>query len=226
MDLDRALEYALDGDAILFVGAGFSLGAKNLRAESFKTGRQLAAHLATGVGLSADTPLDDAAEEFARKHSSDQLIVELQQEYSAFEVAEHHLSIAGIPWKRIYTTNYDNVLETASTRLSRRLNPVTPADHIRAIPKDTSLCVHLNGYIDRLNRDTLWSDFKLTDTSYVQHLCSSLRGWCYFAKICGWLALPSLSVTPSQISTSKGFSLTLPTFKKRPFSSSAAAPTP
>lgn len=167
MDLDRALEYALDGDAVLFVGAGFSLGAKNVRGEPFKTCRQLGTHLSRAVGLSDDTPLDDASEEFARKYGVDRLIVELQQEYTASEIADHHLSIAGIPWRRIYTTNYDNVLETACSRLSRRLSPVTLADHIRAIPKEGNLCVHLNGYIDRLNRDTLWSDFKLTDTSYV-----------------------------------------------------------
>ena len=29
------------------------------------------------------------------------------------------------------------------------------------------MCIHLNGYIDRLNRDTLWSEFKLTEASYV-----------------------------------------------------------
>lgn len=167
MDLDRALEHALAGDAIVFVGAGFSLGAKNLKGQPFKKGRELASYLASAVGLPGETPLDDAAEEFARKHNEDRLIAELQQEYTASEIADQHLSIARIPWRRIYTTNYDNVLETACSRLSRRLNPVTPADRIRAIPKDDTLCVHLNGYIDRLNRETLWSDFKLTDTSYL-----------------------------------------------------------
>ncbi len=167
MDLDRALEHAFDGDAILFVGAGFSGGAKNLRGEPFKTGRQLATHLSHAVELSEDTPLDDASEEFARKHGVDRLIVELQQEYTASEIADHHLSIARIPWRRIYTTNYDNVLETACSRLLRRLNPIVLADRIRAISKEDTLCVHLNGYVDRLNRDTLLSEFKLTDTSYV-----------------------------------------------------------
>lgn len=166
MELNRALEHALDGDAILFAGAGFSRGATNLRGEAFKTGRQLAAHLSKRVGLPSDTPLEDASEEFAKTHGDDSLIAELKEEFTARDIAPYHLEIARLPWRRVYTTNYDNVLETAATKTSSRLNPVTLSDAIHSTPKDR-LSVHLNGYIDRLDRATLWSEFKLTDTSYV-----------------------------------------------------------
>src|SRR5262249_23050965 len=33
--------------------------------------------------------------------------------------------------------------------------------------RDGTLSVHLNGFIDRLNADTLWDEFKLTDSSYA-----------------------------------------------------------
>ena len=38
MDIKRAIEYALSGQAILFAGAGCSIGAVNLREQPFKTG--------------------------------------------------------------------------------------------------------------------------------------------------------------------------------------------
>jgi len=167
MDLDRALEHAIAGDALLFAGAGFSLGARNLRNSPFKTGSQLAAHLAELAGLPNDTSLEDAAEELAQRTGTDTLVKEIRQEFTAGEVTNAHIQISGIPWKRIYTTNYDNVLETAYHRSSRALAPVTLGDRIQDIPKNDTLCVHLNGYVERLTRDNLWSEIKLTDTSYL-----------------------------------------------------------
>ena len=64
-------------------------------------------------------------------------------------------------------TNYDNLLEVAYAKSSRRLTPVTLSDDILKIPKNDTLCVHLNGYIDRLTRDTIGSEIKLTEPSYI-----------------------------------------------------------
>src|SRR5688500_10904100 len=110
MDLDRALEHAIDGNAVLFTGAGFASGALNLRKSPFKKGREFAEHLAVACGLPNDTTLTDAAEEFAHSSGTDKLIHELRQEFSASKVDSSHIKIAQIPWRRIFTTNYDNVL--------------------------------------------------------------------------------------------------------------------
>lgn len=166
MDTERAIEAALEGRAVLFVGAGFSLGATNVNNEPFKTARQLAQFLASKVDLPAGTPLDDAAEEFGRLKGVDALISELRRQFTAKTIAQHHTELAQVPWRRIYTTNYDDVLEVAHTNVSRTLTPVTAATPVRSISK-TDLAIHLNGYIDHLNRDTLWSQFKLTDASYA-----------------------------------------------------------
>ena len=166
MELDQALEHALDGNAVLFTGAGYSQGAVNLQGAPLKTGAQLAKHLSQIVDLPPETTLDEAAEEYAEEYGPDSLIRELQQEFTVRGVAQHHLFLANIPWRRIYTTNYDNVLETASAQTGKRLSPVTTTDDIRDIPKD-DVVVHLNGYIDRLTRETLSADFRLTDTSYT-----------------------------------------------------------
>jgi hypothetical protein len=83
------------------------------------------------------------------------------------QVSHSHLKIAEIKWRRIYTTNYDNVLETSFAQLGKKLTPVTLMDDIRDIDVQTNVCIHLNGYIDRLNRESLGNEFKLTTTAYL-----------------------------------------------------------
>lgn len=41
MDINTAINFALKGNAILFAGAGFSYGAKNLNGTSFNLGEGL-----------------------------------------------------------------------------------------------------------------------------------------------------------------------------------------
>lgn len=45
MDLNEAIRHAIDGNAILFMGSGFSYKAKNLESKSPMTGRAFARHL-------------------------------------------------------------------------------------------------------------------------------------------------------------------------------------
>lgn len=168
MELREAVERALDGDALLFVGSGFSLGAVNSNSQPFKTASELAAHFAQLSGLSEDRlTLEDAAETFAEKLGPDQLISEIQTEYTAREVTSWHRELATIPWKRIYTTNYDNVVETSYQLEGIRITPVTTGADIYKIPKDHTICVHLNGFVNTLDRHKIWTELKLTETSYI-----------------------------------------------------------
>lgn len=167
MELDRALEHALDGRALLFTGAGFSRGAINLRKGPFKTAGQFANYLAKEVGLPAGTPLDDASEEFVTRFGEDRLVSEIQMEFTAKQISKGHELLASVPWRKIYTTNYDDVLERGYGKAGRPLTSITMSDDIRAIPKNHTLCVHLNGYVGRLTRATIWTEAKVTDTSYL-----------------------------------------------------------
>ena len=167
MDLEEAIRYAWGGRSVLFAGAGFSRGAINLRGEPFKNGSQLAEHLAKMAGLPGSVGLEDAAEEFLSTLGADALMAELQNEFKAKHILPTHRQVAEVPWKRIYTTNYDDVIEVAYSANGDSLTSITLSDNIRDIPKDVSLCVHLNGYAGRLSRETVSSDIKLTDTSYL-----------------------------------------------------------
>lgn len=174
MDLNRALEYALNGEAVLFVGAGFSVGATNSRGLPLKTGGRFAEHLATLAGLPKELSLDEVSEEFLRDRGKDALLTELRGEFSVQSVAETHERISSIPWRRIYTTNYDDVLEVAHKTTSRPVIAVTMSDDVRSIPKRSdTLAIHLNGYVGKLTRSNVTSEIKLTDTSYLTAAISS-----------------------------------------------------
>jgi hypothetical protein len=168
VNLSSAIEHALDGNAILFLGAGFSTGAHNLRDKPLMTSGQLASHLAKIVDIEEDAFLEDAAEEYINRFGKDRLIQELFNEFSVRDVSNAHEIIAQVPWKTLYTTNYDNVSEMSYTRVGRKLLPLTLSDNIKKVARgDFTHCVHINGFIQRLNVETLENEFKLTDLSYI-----------------------------------------------------------
>ena len=170
MELEEALELGLNGHAVLFVGAGFSVGAINRNGQRLKTGRELADHLASFVDLPRSTSLEDAAEEFTSFYGEDDLIEVIKDEFTVSEITAAHTQLASIPWRRIYTTNYDDVLEAAYSRLNRSLKPMTLSADARSRPNRAvpgTQCIHLNGFVELLNRQTIGSELKLTDSSYL-----------------------------------------------------------
>ena len=170
MELEEALELGLNGHAVLFAGSGFSRGATNSSGQPLKSAYELANHLALLAGLPEGTSLDDAAEEFVNLNGEESLVGELKTEFTVNEITSAHRQIAEIPWRRIYTTNYDNVLEKAYSDLNRNLKPVTLREEARlrgGNRASETLCVHLNGFIELTTRETIGSELKLTDTSYL-----------------------------------------------------------
>lgn len=172
MDLNHAIERALDGHAILFLGSGFPFGATNVANTKFKRGTELATALSKAAGLPADATLDDAAEAYLEMLGEDALIQLLQREYTVQKVKPFHRTYATIPWNRIYTTNYDNVIEHCYALEKATLVPITLDLDPYTVAKDSTLCVHLNGLIDRLDRESLGTQLKLTETSYLTEAIS------------------------------------------------------
>lgn len=166
MDFQEALEHALNGDAVLFVGAGFSLGATNGRGAPMKTGTSFAAHLAAEARLTVDTELQDAAEAYVDLYGPDELAKELVAEFRATDVAKHHRMIAGVPWRRVYTTNYDTIFELASSREGRGARPITLSERPGDVTPTEFVAVHFNGYVERIT-GTAGDEIRLTDSSYI-----------------------------------------------------------
>ncbi len=166
MNFDTALERALDGNAVLFLGAGFSLGATNSRGEPFELASKFANRLASMIDVSIPAELQDVAEEFRRVRGEAALMHEVIKSFRATVVQKHHSAIAAVPWTRVYTTNYDNVFELAAGNAARVFRPVTVSERPGDFRQDEPICVHLNGYVERLT-SSIGDELKLTDASYI-----------------------------------------------------------
>jgi len=178
MNLDEAIQFVLEGKAILFSGSGFSVGAENTHGECIKTGTQLKDY----IGDSCDVPRDNnytlsaITDYFISLKNEEALIDLLKKQFNVLKIARHHEIILSVPWKRIYTTNYDNIIELSALKNGIVLKSITMGDNLDNYPKE-KVCVHLNGYIDNLNLDTINNEFKLTDSSYD---AETLRGKPWF----------------------------------------------
>lgn len=170
MILNDAIKHAINGNAMLFVGSGFSVGATSLEGNEFLTGKQLARRLYQECGL---TPPDDdlyyAAQRYRKKFDDDSLVVLLQNLFTTKTVSDNQKRFSEISWKGIFTTNYDDVLEVAfnSAPKPKKIKPITIDKDTNLYTSRTNCCVHINGYIDELTRDSFNKSFKLTNASYL-----------------------------------------------------------
>ena len=109
----------------------------------------------------------DTSEAYLEQFGPSALVAELVAEFNASELLPHQVQICGIPWKQIYTTNYDNVVEKCFLQSQRSLETINPDMNVNSIPKDRAVCIHLNGSIIDITTESLASQIKLTDTSYL-----------------------------------------------------------
>lgn len=168
MELEQAIKNALDGNAILFLGSGASIGALNLNKNEMSNGEALAQKIYPGVSdLQQATELFIEDKNNENKDGELELISFLKKEFYSSEITEEQSILPSIPWKRIYTTNYDNVIEQAYIRASKPLLSVTTDDNASDYLSSSELVyLHINGYIEKLNKSTLQRSFKLSSTSY------------------------------------------------------------
>ena len=174
MDIDGALEHALNGQAILFVGSGFSRSARNVSGDFLMTGAELGRHLSGEVGLAAGTQLQHAADEYIDVKGEAALLQLLRSQFTVASVSAPQRQIASVPWRSIFTTNYDSVVERAASEEGKAIDAIVLSDDRSQLPRDgATWCLHLNGYIERLTRGCLQDELKLTEGSYLSESISS-----------------------------------------------------
>lgn len=177
MERKEVIEKILEGQAVLFAGSGFSYGATNIQGK-VPSAKRLKEILLEDLGMDkdADYSLETVGDYYKGKKSPAELIDKLREQFNIQDIAEHHNIIMGMQWKRVYTTNYDQVIERASQKGGIIRDPIILSDDFEASGKK-SICVHINGYIERVNAEKLDSEFKLTDRSYS---CDTLVGNPWF----------------------------------------------
>lgn len=168
MDLEQAIKNALDGNAILFLGSGASFGAVNQNNVTMGVGEDLAKKIYPGVSdLQQATELFIDEKNNEHKDGELELISFLKKEFYSTAITEDQSKLSIIPWKRIYTTNYDDVIERAYMESSKPILSVTTDDNASDYLSCSELVyLHINGYIKKLNKSTLQNSFKLSSTSY------------------------------------------------------------
>jgi len=127
-ELKRILDYE---DPILFLGAGFSLGAKTKAGAKFPTGNELKKDIIVNLfkykeGSSeyedlSTFSLSDICDHTEREKSSAHLTDFLVNKFQKSVPAAFHKKINLHNWKKIYTTNIDDVIEESYKNPHREL---------------------------------------------------------------------------------------------------------
>lgn len=167
MELTEAIKHAIDGNALLFVGSGFSVGAKSINNKDFPTGRALAKDLYSAAGGKAN--IDDlakASSAFLKKKSPHDLVELLETTFTTNTITKEQNRIPEIPWRIIFTTNYDDIIETAFRQNGVNIKSITVDMDSHEYTSKKTICVHINGFIKTLTESSLDNSFKLTNHSY------------------------------------------------------------
>lgn len=153
--------------SILFLGSGFSLGATNIANEGPPNGRGLRRHFIQQLKLPADTDysLQILTEEFAEDNAK-KLRDELYRIFRLTTLTPGQKAILNRPWRRIYSTNYDDAVELH--RLSNKLPPNT-FDISESVPSKlpNGAVIHLHGSIRLITEENVRESLVLGEASYV-----------------------------------------------------------
>lgn len=157
-------------NTILFLGSGFSMEATNKQGEYFLDGKSLANKLGEGLeyGASTDLTLRDVSDDYVPNRLAD-LNQLLQPLMTTMRISDDQKEIIRQPWRRIYTTNYDDVFEFGQIAEGRPLDPVSFSDDVRK-SKTGIQVVHLHGYIHKCTDENVDEELVLTERSYVRQL--------------------------------------------------------
>lgn len=127
-ELKRILEFE---DPILFLGAGFSLGAMTQNGKDFPTGNQLKIEIIKELlkieeGTSdfddlVKYNLSDICNYSENEKSVAHLTDFLVQMFQNAQPADFHELVSVYPWRKIYTTNIDDIIETIYKKEKKEL---------------------------------------------------------------------------------------------------------
>jgi len=180
MVIEDALRCALDGDAILFVGAGVSFLASNHSGECLPDAASLIDILLEQPrGTGSKHTLDRVSGHALKKKGVDWVYDTLRRSLSVEKVDSKLIQLYNVPWRRIYTTNYDNAIEVARKGTSKVSTLTLDEEVSTASP---SSIIHLNGYIGRVSSANLQDGLILSDRSYVTSRLTESEWYKFFLR--------------------------------------------
>jgi SIR2-like domain len=170
MDLVHAAALAKSGDCVLFLGAGFAKSSKNLLGKNLPTARQFANQLSAKLNVDADEYALETISDFAIRDSRPDglglhgLVGEFLSTFTVTETSSQQDVICAVPWKRVYTTNYDCSFEFSAKKVGRNWTSLTIETGPNA---NRDRCVHINGHVHDVNIGNFDRQIKLSHSSYA-----------------------------------------------------------
>lgn len=107
----------------------------------------------------------------------------LTDQFTISQVGGNQQKVLSQPWRRIYTTNYDDVVE-----LFHKKNKVTPSPNCYSNEDPMSKkvragsIVHLHGYIHRITAQNVMKQAVLSHRSYAEQAATSSPWWQQFER--------------------------------------------
>ncbi len=151
--------------SILFLGAGFSVAAKNIRGDQLPSGDRLKTILAEIVGVDENAyNLQTLADEAASQTDLYQLLYET---FTVNSLSNAQLELLELPWLRIYTTNYDDAVERGYLQLKRHLASFN-YDESKPRKIAPGAVIHLHGSISKTTRENALNQLVLNEGSYIR----------------------------------------------------------
>lgn len=155
------------GSSILFLGSGFSLGATNIANGNPPNGRGLRRYFIQQLRLPENTDYDlqVLTEEFAANDAK-KLCNELYRIFRLTALTSGQKAILRNPWRRIYSTNYDDAVELY--RLNTKVSP-NAYDVSEPVPNKLvqGAIVHLHGSIRLITPENVRHSLVLGEASYA-----------------------------------------------------------
>jgi len=169
-DLINATKKILSGNGILFAGAGFSKMTMNISDNEPPLSRELSHRICDLIpDFEKDDDLMYVSDYYIKnEYDNSKLIRVLKDSFTIKSISQEHIDICKLNWKRVYTTNYDNTIKLAYTKNDKDLQTISANDdESKNYNKNDNLCIHINGQINGLTANTLNTNFKLSDSSYM-----------------------------------------------------------
>mgnify|MGYP004463585255 CR=1 FL=1 len=172
MEITEAIKHAIDGNAILFLGAGFSCGGENANRETMASASELSLRLCKEMGASESTELAIVSDMFIDHKIYGKgitaLISFLKKQCLCIKPTEAQKIIINLPWRRIYTTNYDNIPEICSRKENIERETITATLSKKNVSSANGAIVHINGYIQGVTEEKFYDEFKITNSNYLK----------------------------------------------------------
>ena len=158
--------------SLLFLGAGFSSSATNLRNQRVPTSYDLQSLLARRLNVTRhDYDLQTLSNIMWQRHPTEFCDL-LHDLFTIRNATSWQAQILTYSWYRIYTSNYDDLVELCLLNRSAKPRSYTFKSKVPTRLRPPSV-IHIHGYIRDCAKDTLLDDIVLDRRSYMALLFSN-----------------------------------------------------